>query len=250
MRLANLMLILAVLLISAIHPSAAAAAAAAAPKNSAGFSTAVMSNYVWRGINLSDTWVVQPSMDFAMDSLSANFWANYDGDTGEANETDFTLAYRYGIDKLILDVGYIYYALDGAEDTQEVFASATYDLAVSPSLTVYYDYDEGTGGFAVLALEYTKETGRGMMLGLGASASYLFENAVVGVDAAGEQYSALHNGEVSASLSVSVNDALSIEPMVAYSFPLSADARDAMKAYSFDGDESVFYGGVTASLGF
>lgn len=244
MKIANLVLILAVLLVSAAYPAAARA------ENSAGLSMAVMSNYVWRGAKLSDGWVAQPSMDFAMGPLSANFWANYDGDAGEASETDLTLAYSRNIDKLTLDVGYIYYALDGAADTQEVYASASYNFVVSPSFTVYYDYDEGTGGFAVLALDYAKELSQNMTLGLGASASYVFENAVVGVDAAGNEYSALHNGEVSASLSVSVSDALSIEPMAAYSFPLSDDAKDAIKAYSVDGDGSVFYGGVTASLSF
>lgn len=244
MKFATLTLILAVLLIPSAYPADARA------ENSAGLSTAVMSNYVWRGIKLSDAWVAQPSMDFAMGPLNANFWANYDGDTGEASETDLTVAYSHGIDKLTLDVGYIYYSLDGAADTQEVYAAVSYEYPVSPSLTVYYDYDEGTGGYAVLALDYKKELGQNMTLGLGASASYLFENAVVGVDASGEEYSALHNGEVSASLSFAVSDALSIEPMAAYSFPLSDDARDAMKAYSFDGDENILYGGVTASLSF
>ena len=40
----------------------------------------VMSNYVWRGQKLSNSWVVQPSVAITYGVFGANLWANYDAD--------------------------------------------------------------------------------------------------------------------------------------------------------------------------
>ena len=70
------------------------------------------------------------------------------------------------------------------------------------------------------------------------------------MDASGQEYNALHNGEISAALSYAASDSISIEPIVAYSTPLSDDAKDAIKGMSYDEKETIFYGGVTVSMGF
>lgn len=54
----------------------------------------------------------------------------------------------------------------------------------------------------------------------------------------------------SASVSIPVWKAVTVEPMVAFSFPLSDDAEDAIEAVSFDEDSSIFYGGASFSLSF
>jgi hypothetical protein len=239
-----------VLVLTLVMVLGTAMIAKAEVETSGSASTSIMSNYVWRGQKLSDDWVIQPSMDITIGDFGVNFWANYDGDTKEATETDLTLNYSFSFDKVSLGVGYIYYMLDGANDTQELYASVGYDCIVSPSLTFYYDYDEGTGGFLVLALDYSKELKEGIALSLGASASYVFDNNIVGVDKNGNEYSDFHNGEVSASLSIPVGDMVTVEPVIAYSFPLSDDAEDALKQVSFDGDEETFYGGITVGVSF
>jgi hypothetical protein len=61
----------------------------------------VMSNYVWRGQKLSNTWVVQPSVGITYGGFGANLWGNYDSDAtidegsghGEFTETDVTLSF-------------------------------------------------------------------------------------------------------------------------------------------------------------
>ncbi|GBE00469.1 bacterial protein of unknown function [bacterium BMS3Abin07] len=212
----------------------------------------IMSNYVWRGIKLSNSYVVQPSVGITYGGFGANLWSNWDSDfnnNAELTETDLTLDYSYSIDRLSLDAGYIYYGLEGASDTQEIYVSAGYDVLLSPSLTLYYDYDEGKGAFAVASVGHTLEFGK-IALNLGASASYNFNNLVMGTDASGNDFSNFYNGEISASASIPLNDAISVEPKIAYSFPLSNVAENAIKAMSDDGDSNIIYGGVNLSLSF
>lgn len=242
-------MVAAVLLLVALLP---AGAFAEDVKTSGSASVDVMSNYVWRGLKLSNSWVVQPSVGIGYGAFSTNLWANWDSDwenENELTETDLTLDYGFSFDKLSLNVGYIYYGLEAASDTQELYVALAYDVLLSPSLTVYYDYDEGQGAFAVLAIGHSFKI-RDMDLNLGASASCNFDNKVMGQDSSGDDFTGLYNGEVSASLSVPITSALSLEPKIAYSFALSDDAKDAMESLSNDGDSSVFYGGLGVSLSF
>ena len=218
----------------------------------------VMSNYVWRGQKLSNTWVVQPSAGITYGGFGANLWGNYDSDAtidegnghGEFTETDITLNYAYGIDKLTLTAGYIYYALNAANDTQEVYLSAGYDILLNPALTVYYDYDEGQGAFIVASIGHTVELAKDYNLNLGASASYNINNKVMGFDKDGDDFSNFYNAELSSSLSIPVWKAISVTPKIAYSFPLSNDAKNAIKNISDDGDKDILYGGVNVTLSF
>ena len=50
----------------------------------------------------------------------------------------------------LFGAGYIYYALNNANDTQELYLSAAYDIMLKPTLAVYYDFDEGNGAFMLL----------------------------------------------------------------------------------------------------
>jgi hypothetical protein len=164
------------------------------------------------------------------------------------------LNYANSIDKFSYDAGYIYYALDGFDDTQEVYLSLAYDVILSPSLTIYYDFDEGEGAFIVAAVGHSFELPKGLTLDLGASASYNADNLVMGTDEDGDEFSDFYNADVSASLTIPVTEAISIAPMVAYSFSLSDDAKDVLEAVAEDvtgdADADVFYGGVNISLSF
>jgi hypothetical protein len=231
---------------------------ASEPKVSGNASIDVLSNYVWRGQKLTNSWVVQPSVGITYGGFGANIWANYDSDSkidegdghGEFTETDLTLSYNYSIDRWTLSAGYIYYALNGANDTQEIYLSTSYSTLLNPTLTVYYDYDEGDGAFIVASISQSFEVFKGSNLKLGASASYNIENKVLGFDKDGEEFSNFYNAEVSAGLSIPVTKSISITPKVAYSFPLSNDAKEAIKAISDDADKDILYGGINITLSF
>jgi len=227
-------------------------------KTSGSASVDVMSNYVWRGQKLSNSWVVQPSVAITYGVFGANIWANYDSDSkidegnghGEFNETDLTLSYTRSMGKWTFGAGYIYYALNAANDTQEIYLSASYDTLLKPTLTAYYDFDEGNGAFIVASIGHSIEVAKGINLNLGASASYNINNKVMGFDKGGDDFSNFYNAELSSSLNIPVWKAITVTPKIAYSFPLSDDAKDAIKKISDDGDKDIFYGGVNVTLSF
>ncbi|UCG77411.1 MAG: hypothetical protein JSV21_07440 [Nitrospirota bacterium] len=241
-------MIMAVVLVLMVVP-----AAFAGVETSGYASVDVMSSYVWRGIQLHEAAAVQPSVGITYGNFGANFWANYDSDDAvkEIIETDLTLNYVFEVDKLAFDVGYIYYALDGFADTQEFYVSASYDVLLSPTLTLYYDVDEGDGGFIVAAISHSLPVMEDKAsINLGASASYNMSNLVMGVDPGGDEFSGLYNGELTASLSYAVNDNFSVEPKIAYSMALSDDAEFAIESMSENGESGQFYGGVSLALNF
>jgi len=219
-------------------------------KTSGYASVDVMSNYVWRGQKLSNSWVIQPSAGITYNSFGTNIWANYDSDRAEATETDLTLNYSFSVNKFNFAAGYIYYALEGADDTQEVYFSANYDTFLKPALTVYYDYDEGDGTFILASVCHSFGLSKDIALNLGVSASYNINNKVMGFDSEGYDFNNFYNGELFSFLGIPLSKAITLTPKIAYSFPLSNDAKNAIKSISDDGDKDIFYGGINMTLSF
>ncbi len=208
------------------------------------------SNYMWRGQKLSEESVLQPSIGIYYNGFGANLWANYDFDTEEHNETDLTLSYGTTNDKFSTEIGYVYYGLDGYEDTQETYISFSYDVVLNPSMTFYYDFDQGDGGFLEMSIGHSIPLTKDVFLNLGAMATVNFDNEVMGLDEDGDPITDFYNGQISASIPIALHEHFTIEPVIAYSFPLSSDAEDAIEAASFDGDSEVLYGGINLSLSF
>ncbi len=213
-------------------------------KPTADASVAFYSQYVWRGYELSeDSLVIQPSLTVGYKGFAANLWGNLDTDqagmTSDSfnwNETDFTLSYDGAFDKLGYSIGYIYYDLDGADDSQEIYVGLSYDTILSPAITVYRDFDNYKGYYVNLGIGHSFPINEKFAMDLGASAGYYnFDDT---------DYSALHDGLLSASITFPVNEYLSITPEIDYSFPLSDDAED------IEGIDNVFYGGISASFTF
>ena len=242
-------------------------------KPTADLSVSALSKYVWRGLEFSqDSIVIQPSMTVGFKGFSANLWGNLDTDlhsqsptTNSWNETDLTLSYDWTMGMAGLTLGYIYYGLDGAQDTQEVFISAALDTIFSPTLTVYRDYDNLAGWYATLGVSHSITLKDDIALDLGAQVSYLsadeassYGEVINGAKSATDSYSALHDGILSASVTIPINDYISITPLLNYTFPLSSDASDYMEISSIDangalnngGDDNFIYGGISVSMAF
>ncbi len=217
---------------------------AAATSGSA--SVGIFNSYMWRGFELHEDVAIQPSVGITYGGFGANLWSDINGDTGEITETDVTVNYTFSKDRIGFDIGYIFYGLEGIDETQELYVAISYDTLLSPSLTLYYDFDEGDGAFIVASVGHDVAINQDIAVSLGASISYNAESAYAVGD-----YSALHNGEISASTSIPVYEAISISPMLAYSFSLSDEAESAIKALSANGDDNnFFYGGASVSLSF
>lgn len=233
--------------------------AMAEDKPAADFSTAVLSQYVWRGFGLSeDSIVIQPSMTVEYKGLSFNVWGNLDtdqksDDTNNWNETDFTVSYSKSFGPVGVSGGYIYYALDAIDDSQEVFLSLSYDTFLAPALTVYKEFSHYPHWYITADVSHSFPLMKDISLDLGALVSYqISDDASAYPDGYNEddEFSGFHHAELSASLNIPVNNYISLTPQVAYTFPLDSDAEDQIEILSVDGDSSHFFGGVTVSFAF
>lgn len=239
-------------------------------KPSADLSVAVLSDYIWRGQELSrDSIVIQPSMTISYTGFSTNLWANLDTDPYTStpgadnpsnwNETDFTLSYIKGFGHLNVEGGYIYYGLDGADDSQEVFLKLGLDTLLSPTLTVYREMDSYPHWYFLFGISHSLEITEAVSLELSASASYLkSEDAgdYPEIDdsgaSTGDKFNNFHDGIVSVSLPIPVAKYVTITPLLAYVFPISDDASDEMKFLRSQRgeDNDYIYGGVSVNLAF
>ncbi|WP_303723059.1 TorF family putative porin [Malonomonas rubra] len=203
----------------------------------------ISSMYLWRGFDLSDSDpVVQGGMDVSFKGFTLSYWSNLDLDSGELNETDYTIDYSFDPSEMVsLSVGNIFYALDGAKDTNEFYLGVSLNTILAPTLTVYYDYDEAdeAGMFYTLSIGHDLELAEGLSLSLGGLISYNQES-----DYAIGNYDDWHNYELSASADYAVTEQISVSPYVIFSDALSDDAEDIA------GIEDECVGGLNLTISF
>lgn len=231
----------------------AAAAQDIAGKGS--FSTAFASRYVWRGQILSEGFVAQPTVGITLGGFGANLWSNVDLDNNEEdddgivmNETDLTLNYTLPIGPVSVTGGLIHYDFDGG-DTQELYVTCALATLLNPSLSLYYDIDDGEGGFAVLAVSQAVPAGP-LSLTAGASVGFNLDDQAMGVNADGDKFTGLYYGEVSLATSIPLFGNVTLDPRIAYSTALGDHGEHAIKAISVDGDEDMFYASVAVTAAF
>ncbi len=123
-----------------------------APAFNLSVNTALVSDYVFRGISQSDeNFAIQGGLDIAHESgLYAGTWASSvdfnDGDEASV-EIDLYAGYGNSINDVSYDLGVLYYAYPGADtareyDFWEVYGSLGYDFDVaSAALSVNYSPD-------------------------------------------------------------------------------------------------------------
>jgi len=255
---------------AAIMTGQAVAYADDADKPTAELDMSVLSQYIWRGEALSkDSAVIEPSATFGYKGVSLNIWGNFDTDSkayngAKYNETDYTLSYSKDVGITKLTGGYIYYGLNeqpavaataktpaipASSDTQELFGAVTLNVLLAPTLTVYRDISQYPGWYVNLGVSQSLEVVDKITFDLAASAGYYYSNSKSLVEPnTTTEYRALHNGLISAGFTIPFGDYFAVKPMVAYSFPLSSEADDFIKANSVGGDSSFLYGGVTVTM--
>lgn len=234
-------------------------------KPSAEFAVDALSQYVWRGFGLSDdSLVLQPSMTVSYRGFYANFWGNYDTDQdtdGKAkwNETDFTFGYTY--DRLphglSLDLGSIYYALDGTDDSFEVFVGLSATCPVTGAalgIKVYRELSHYPAWWVELSAgKDFLLAWQGSIFSISASAMYLNskdEGAYPEIDDPGDEFSGWLYLQLGAELAIPLSQYFTLTPKVYYTFSPSSDADDLIQEVSWDRHHDHFYGGVSLSFSF
>lgn len=237
-------------------------------------SVGVFNRYVFRGYELSrDSVIIQPALTASYKGFSASMWGNIDTDEKPTqsfvpdttdqksfNETDLTLSYTYEIDKLALTGGYIFYSTRYANETEEVFVSATYNILLSPTLAIYRDINEYSGTYINLSLSHSLPLYKEITLDFGASAGYFvgssdywktYERSTGAYT--GDRYKAFHDGMVKAGFTIPVAKNAVIQPSVQYWFPLSGKADRVIdgNSYNINGKiDDTFVCGLNATLTF
>ncbi len=214
----------------------------------------VVSTYAWRGMHLSRGPVVQALIAGESRGFAANLWWNFDpgeypagsGSRRRITEADITLSYARDAGRGTLTGGLVYYALRDAPDTSELFIGYEFDVALSPSATLYVDPDEGKGAFVLAGLGRSVDLPRRVSLDLEAEVGFNLGNRVMGTTADGRRWSGAFHCEMSASGKIPISRSLAITSSVGVSLPLSRRAADAIAAASYDGVTSRF---AFASLG-
>lgn len=213
--------------------------------------------YVWRGQLLTDAPVIQPSATLSGYGFSANVWGNVDiTDENEKNdenlnllETDYTLSYGFTpVEGLDLEGGLIWYTFPSLDSTGEVYASVTLSaVPLSPSLTVYYDFDEVEGFYANLAVGHTMALTEKLDFSLGASLGWGdgdYHEFYFGQPAS----SSLSDILLSACLDYALTERVSVSVYAAYSDFLDSDVEKlARDGY---GDSDILYAGVSLGVSF
>jgi len=143
--------------LAAMAVAAAAQDQAPAPDLAANLDITYVSKYVWRGIAQTREGAMQPSLTLTHKSgLSFNFWASNDFEAGKLTETDYSLNYAWSIANISWSAGYVYYAFPNTPfaSTSEVYASAGFGGAFTPTLSISYDVGEAKGYYASLGVGY------------------------------------------------------------------------------------------------
>ena len=215
-------------------------------------SVAFLNRYIFRGYRIGESGlVIQPSVSASYKGFTGTVWGNFDthqkntesaafageGQSGY-NETDLTLSYTYGIDKLSLTGGYIHYDLRYAKSTDEVFVTLAYDIITKPTLSVYQDVNAYPGTYINLSFAHSFNLPKDITLDLGAAFGYecgqgrYWETYQPTTGTyTGSRYHGLHDGMVKVGFTIPVTKAFLVQPIFQYYFPLSSDSN---KTYGTD----------------
>jgi uncharacterized protein (TIGR02001 family) len=230
------------------------------------FSGAVagLSQYIWRGYELSkDSVVIQPSLTVGYQGFEANLWGNLDTndkytkvDKANWNETDLTLSYTREFGPVKLTGGYIYYALEGQDDSQELFLKIGGNILLSPTLSIYQEIANYPGTYFNLGISHSFNLTKEITLDLGASIGYQISDTdkIVqynsNLQPTTSKYNALHDGNLTVGMTIPFAKYFTVKPVISYSFPLSDDAKYRIQGTSLSNKYDFFYGGVILTAAF
>ena len=197
------------------------------------------SKYIWRGQNYNDDPVFQPSISASYGNLTSTVWgsldlSNYTGNSGDFYELDYSLDYSRpvpGFEGVDYSIGVIYYDFPGSviKDTTELYWGFTFDLPLSPSITVYHDVDESEGTYISLgfghSIDKIAELGPGRAVGMEISASLGWGSGSYNKYYWGTDQSKMQDLTLAVSFPMEIGGGWTLAPSLNYVTLLSDDIR-------------------------
>ncbi|AEB07903.1 TorF family putative porin [Desulfobacca acetoxidans] len=254
-----------------------AAAQPAEDRPSVSLGVDFLSQYIWRGMALSrSSAVIQPSITVAYKGFSVNFWGNWDTSenapfavtprTGSKwNETDFTVGYSRDLyngerlKALTLNLGFIYYALDGVispqGDSCEFYTGLSADVnwfklaATYNREFMHYPGNWLTVGVnRVFDLPFLKSN-----LDIGNSYIFLFSDDAAAYPNPNNPEKAFSGplvGQLYATWNIPVHKWVTVSPKVGFWYALGGDSTPLLNAFSWDTQHNHVYGGINVTVAF
>jgi hypothetical protein len=223
-----------------------------------------LSQYIFRGYELSkDSVVIQPSLTVGYRGFEANIWGNLDtndkytqANKANWNETDLTLSYTQEFGPVKVSGGYIYYAFDRVDDSQELYLKIGGNFLLSPTLSIYREIANYPGWYLNLGVSHSINLTKEITLDLGASIAYQISDTdkIVkynsNLQPTTDKYNALHDGNLVVGLTIPFGKYFSVKPVLYYSLPLSDDAKYRIQGTSLSNKYDFFYGGIILTAAF
>jgi hypothetical protein len=200
------------------------------------------SKYIWRGQNINDKSVLQPSIYLTKYGFTGAIWGNYDltnvnGDRNEFTEIDYSLDYSNavpGIEGINYIFGIIHCAFPDTEfeATTELYGGLSFtSLPLTPTIKINRDIDEIKGSYIQFSIGHTFEKVRQWSdtcycnLQLGASTAY-------GTSKYNQGYFDVNSGRLNdltlyAALPICLEHDWTVKPSLNYSTMLSDTIRQA-----------------------
>jgi hypothetical protein len=131
------------------------------------FTADYFTKYIWRGQNLNDRSVFQPSIAVSRSGFTANIWGNLEltnsrEHSGEFTEFDYGLDYSAqlpDINGVSFSAGVLYYDFPNTSEkpTTEIYGGLNFDLPLTPYVRLYRDTQAINGSYLQLGVGYVIE---------------------------------------------------------------------------------------------
>ena len=218
--------------------------------------TGYHSIYEFRGVDFGDDLVdVGLDLNYELaDGLSLNgglWYASWDEDGGEGDELDIYIGLTKTLGDFDLSVGYTNYIFPGASDfnTEEFSLGISTELAcgIGLALTYYEDFDAIDGGYLEFEAGKSIEINACASLDLAVGAAWSDDYNSETAEAGGGSLSGFNHFYLSAALPITLKEDVTLTPYLKY---VGADDDLANSADSSDGNDDLFYGGISLSVAF
>ena len=218
--------------------------------------TGYHSIYEFRGVDFGDDLVdIGLDLNYELaDGLSLNgglWYASWDEAGGEGDELDLYIGLTKTLGDFDVSVGYTKYIFPGASDinTEEVFIGISTELAcgLGLALTYYEDVDAIDGGYLEFEAGKSIELTECASLDLAAGAAWSYDYNSETVAAGDGSLSGFNHFYLSAALPITLKEDVTLTPYLKF---VGADDDLANSSDASDGNDDLFYGGVSLAIAF